>query len=291
MEKKQNPGWLKFWLKNARCTSLPQSLLPAILAVCIATGRDGFSFIYALLAIVGVVAGHLGLNLFDNYFDYKKKGTEFRDKMVKEGMRARISKCTYLTSGAATLQQLLTACLVFSGFALVIGTIIFLKRGEVILYIALITAVLGIFYSGYPLRLSYRGLGELQIGFMFGPLLIMGVYYSACGHLDWATLFISIPVGLLVANILYTHSILDYEPDKKIGKRTLAVLVNNKTWMLVILWIILYLPYISIIYGVVGGYLSKSYYWVFLTFPMACGLFYLMIEYIKDPHKSFEPKF
>ena len=87
--------------------AIPQSLMPAVLAVCMASQRDGFSLLLSCLAVLGVVAGHLSANLFDDYFDYKVKKTDFRQQMEHRGMRARISKCTYLTSGQATLLQLL----------------------------------------------------------------------------------------------------------------------------------------------------------------------------------------
>lgn len=282
---------IHFWCKNARWNSLPQSMLPALLAVSLAFGQEGFSWGYAFLAVVGVISGHLGINLFDDYFDYRKKGTEFRDKLAGEGIRSRIAKCSYITSGAATLRQLRTACLVFCGIALLIGYAIFLKRGEVILYIASITALLGVSYSGTPLRLSYRGLGELQVGLMFGPLLMAGVYYAACGQLHPSVWFISVPVGLLVANILYTHSILDFEPDKRAGKKTLAVLLNHKKAMLVALGILLFGPFLIVVYGTIAAYLSCCYLWVLLVLPMAFGLFYLMVEYVRHPDKVFYPRF
>lgn len=281
---------IRFWLNNSRYNSLPQSVLPALTAVCLAYGHTGFSWLYALLGVFGVITGHLGLNLFDDYFDYRKKNTGYRNEMVREGMRARISKCAYLTSGAATLKQLLVACLVFSGLALVIGFLIYLKRGEVILYLTFITALLGVSYSGAPLRLSYRGLGELQVGIMFGPLLMVGVYYAACGHIAGSVLFASLPIGLLVANILYVHSIMDFEPDRKVGKMTLAVLLNNRTLMLVALGILLFLPFLIIVYGIGTGYLSPYYGIVFLCFPWAFWLFSLMVAYVKDPHRVFKRK-
>lgn len=282
---------IRFWCRNARWNSLPQSMLPAILAVCMALGQEGFAWTYAVLAVFGCAVGHLGMNLFDDYFDYRKKGSEFRDKLAGEGIRSRIAKCSYITSGAVTIRQLLYTCLIFGGIAFVIGWIIFLKRGETILYIALITALLGISYSGDPVRLSYRGFGELQVGFMFGPLLMTGVYYAACGHLDASVWFISIPVGMLVANILYTHSIMDFEPDKKVGKMTLAVLLNNKQAMLVALGLMLFVPFGIVVYGVWAGYLIPLYYIVLLTLPMAAGLFYLMVQYIRYPKKTFQPAF
>ena len=118
----------RFWFKNARPTALPQSLLPAILAFCMASQSEGFSVYLGILAVFGVVMGHLSINLFDDYFDYKVKKTDFRDRMEHKGMRARISKCMYLNSGEATLRQLLIACFVFGAIALSLGYVIYLYR-------------------------------------------------------------------------------------------------------------------------------------------------------------------
>ncbi|MDR0864455.1 MAG: prenyltransferase [Candidatus Symbiothrix sp.] len=281
---------VRFWIQNARSTALPQSLLPAVLAVCLASQTQGFSIYLGILAIMGVIVGHLGLNLFDDYFDYRVKGSEFRDAMARKGFRARIAKCNYITSGQTTLQHLLIACILFGAIALAIGFVIWLFRGNFILWIALLTAVLGISYSGAPLRLSYHGLGEILIGIMFGPLLMIGVYYSACGHFDWPVLFISVPVGLLVANIVYTHAIMDYEPDREVGKMTLAVWLKSKKAMLACLLVLLAGAYASIIGGVVTGYLSPYYLLTLLTLPMAVALFYLMVEFVRHPEKKFSPQ-
>ena len=281
---------IRFWLKNARSTSLPQSLLPAVLAVCMASPTVGFSLWLGLCALLGVVMAHLSLNLFDDYFDYKVKGEEFRANLARKGMRARISKCTYITSGQTTLKQLLAACLTFGGIALCLGLAIFLYRGNTVVGIAAIAAVLGISYSGAPLRLSYHGLGEVVIGIMFGPLAMAGVYYSACGQLDGQLLFISIPVGLLVANIVYTPSIMDYEPDKEVGKMTFAVLLHSKARMLLALLLLLMAAYTCIIAGVVTRYLSDYYLLTLLTLPMALGLFLLMFQFVRHPEKKFTPQ-
>lgn len=282
---------IRFWLKNSRMTALPQSLLPAILAFCMASQKDGFSIPLGLLAVLGVITGHLGMNLFDDYFDYKVKKTDFRSQMQHKGMRARISKCTYLTSGDATLKQLLIACCIFGAVALVIGFTIYIYRGNMIILLAALTAILGISYSGAPLRLSYHGLGEILIGIMFGPMLMSGVFFSACGTFDWSVLFISVPVGLLVANIVYTHAIMDYEPDKEVGKMTFAVLLKDKKRMLFCLSLLLATTFIFVISGVISGYLSPYYLLSLMTLPMAISLFYLMIEFIRNPERNFTPRF
>ena len=281
---------IKFWLINARPTALPQSLLPSILAVALAGTSVGFSWCLSICAVFGVIAAHLALNLFDDYYDYTKKKSDYRDELVHEGMRARIGKCSYLTSGQSTLKQLLAACLVFSIVALFFGSVIFYYRGNFILGITLITSVLGIFYSAPPLRLSYHGLGEILIGIIFGPLNMIGTYYAACGEINNSILLISLPVGLLVMNIVYIHAIMDFIPDKKIGKRTLAVLLNNTTAMLAILFIVLFSPFAMVAFGIIARYLSVYNWFVFLTFPVAVSLFYLMIEFVKHPDKKFTPK-
>jgi 1,4-dihydroxy-2-naphthoate octaprenyltransferase len=282
---------VRFWLHNARSTSLPQSVLPAVLAVCIASQVPGFSIYMGLLAVFGVVMAHLSLNLFDDYFDYKVKGTEFRDAMARKGFRARIAKCRYITSGEVTLPRLLGVCLIFGAIAFVAGCVIWWFRGNVILWITLAAVLLGISYSGAPLRLSYHGLGEIVIGIMFGPLSMTGVYYAACGSFDGSIVFISVPVGLLVANIVYAHAIMDYEPDKEAGKMTFAVLLKDRRWMLFCLLLLLAVSYGCIIGGVWTGYLSKYYLLTLLTVPMAVTLFYLMVEFVRHPDKKFSPRF
>ena len=284
---------IKFWFDNARTMTLPQSLLPAALAIVLAgtAGVGEFSWILALCAILGVMFAHLGLNLFDDYFDYIKKKTDYREELVHEGFRARIGKCTYLTSEQATLKQLLAASFIFSGVAVLLGTIIWLNRSNFVLYIVGITVILGIFYSAPPLRLSYRGFGELIIGVIFGPLNMIGAFYAACGAINTTIVLISIAVGLLVMNIIFIHSILDRIPDKKVGKKTMAILLNNTTTMLCVLFFIIFVPFALIAYGIIANYLSSIYWVVFLVFPLAISLFYSMVEFIRNPERKFSPKF
>ena len=278
------------WLLNARWLALPQSALPAILAVCMASRSEGFTLWLGLLAIVGVMAGHLGMNLFDDYFDYKVRESGYRDTLNRKGFRARISKCDYLTSGQATLRQLLAACIIFGAIALSIGVVIWYFRGNFILWVAIVTAIVGVSYSGPPMQLSYRGLGEVIIGIVFGPLLMTGVYYSACGQWDNSVLFVSIPVGMLVMNIVYSHAIMDYEPDKEVGKMTLAVLLKKPTRMLYVHSLLITFSYLIIIYGIVVDHLSPYYLLCLLTLPTALYQHHLMALFVEQPDRKFTPK-
>jgi 1,4-dihydroxy-2-naphthoate octaprenyltransferase len=252
--------------------------------------KSGFSITLGLLAVFGVMMAHLCMNLFDDYFDYRVKGSEFREAIARKGFRARIAKCIYLTSGEANLKQLLIACFVFGAIAVVSGGVIWWFRGNVVIVLALITGVLGVSYSGPPLRLSYHGWGEILIGILFGPMLMTGVYYVACGHFDWSVIFVSVPVGLLVTNIVYTHAIMDYEPDKEVGKMTFALLLKSKTNLLAGSFFFLFAPFAIIIGGVISGYLSLGYLLPLMSLFMAGKLFYLVLEFVRNPQKKFSPR-
>ncbi len=282
---------LRFWLHNARYYALPQSLLPAITAVFMAIKSPAFSWMYAIFALIGVTFLHLSMNLFDDYFDYKKKGVEIRNKMSAGGVRARIDKCAYITESGTTLKQLLFVSVLFGMIALIFGLIIFIKQGYPILIIAISSGILGISYSANPLKFSYRGFGELIIAIIFGPLLMSGVFYASSGEMNPAVWYISIPIGLLVANIAYTHDIMDFDADIAVGKKTLAVIINNKKWILIISGCFILIPYLFIIIGVIFSQLSPWLLLTLITLPQAITLIYLLIEFYKHPEKKFSVRF
>ena len=167
-----------FWIKNARHISLPQSLLPGFLAIGMSLDYGSFSWGLSLVALCGVACAHLGMNLLDDYYDYRQGSGEKRVKLAAGGVRARVAKYPYLTSGQATVGDLVVAISLFLLLAVVAGSVVIYFRGVVPFYITVVGAILGISYSGKPLRLGYYGYGELLIGLMFGPLLMIP---SVCG--------------------------------------------------------------------------------------------------------------
>jgi 1,4-dihydroxy-2-naphthoate octaprenyltransferase len=282
---------IHFWLWNARWVALPQSILPAVLAVFMAVGYDGFSFSYAILVVFGVIFTHLSINLFDDYFDYKNQNVQIRDRLAEDNIASRIGKCDYLITGKATTKQLFFVASLFLFIAIILGSVIFLYRGNIIMYLAIIGGFLGFFYSSKPFCLSYRGLGEIVVGIMFGPLLMTGVFYAACGVYTYAIGLVSASTGLLVTNILFTHSIMDYQPDKHTGKKTLAILIRSQKGMFAVSCLLNSLPFALIAYGIVAHYLSFWYLLTFLTLPLAGYLVYLVALFFRNPQKKFVPRF
>ena len=85
-----------FWFKNARNIALPQSVLPCLTAIILCIGQEGFLWWLALPVLLGVCAAHLGMNLADDYFDYKHD-SRTRADISSTSVRARMEKCHYLS--------------------------------------------------------------------------------------------------------------------------------------------------------------------------------------------------
>jgi 1,4-dihydroxy-2-naphthoate octaprenyltransferase len=291
---------LKFWYGAARPASLGQSLTPYVLGAVLALGTllyqgtqslvsvwsVGLGLLLAAAGFIGVASAHLGLNLLDDYFDYRGGAVARRKELQDGGMRARMGKCAYLDQGA-TLEDTRRVAIIFIAVALVLGALVLAIRGWEVLIFAGCALVLGLAYAGPPLRLSYHGLGELVIGVIFGPLVVIASYFVICGHIDSIAVWASIPTGLLALNIVHTHAIMDFGPDKAAKRTTLAVLLGSQKLAAFFGAAFIVLAYGAVVTGVVLGFLPVLSLLVLLTLPMAVELVRLVLRYAADHASTF----
>ncbi len=287
-----------FWIRNARAISLPQSALPALLAIVMCIGTPGFTWWLAVLAFVGVCIGHLGMNLADDYYDYRRD-SRIRSTLSSNSIRARMDKCTYINNGDATIKDLQKAVIVFLAIAGGIGIICmfgqwWLHGWKSALWVALYALAgltIGINYSGGVLQLCMHSLGELVIGLMFGPLLMLGMQAAVCGipfSLPMAVM--SIAIGLLVTNILYVHSVMETEADAELGKTTFARLFKSRTTQLFFVAVFALVPFALIVLGIVLGWWSCWYLTTLLTLPMSVYLIYSLSRFVKGLPTNDNPR-
>ena len=276
-----------FWFKNARNIALPQSVLPCLTAIILCIGQEGFLWWLALPILLGVCAVHLGMNLADDYFDYKHD-SRTRANISSTSVRARMEKCHYLMREGdeakgekATLRQLGWAIVGFLSFAAVMGAIAFIAQWLIhgwqaamgIVVYAVIGLIVGINYSGKPLELGFHGLGELVIGLMFGPLLMLGVQAALTGTpFSWQMLCMSIAIGCMVTNIVYVHSVMEVNADAELGKMTFARLLKNKAAMIVFIGFFALMPFAILALGIGLGWWSAWYLLTLVTLPMSIFL-------------------
>jgi 1,4-dihydroxy-2-naphthoate octaprenyltransferase len=86
----------------------------------------------------------------------------------------------------------------------------------------------GWFYTAGPFAFAYTGLGEIVVFIFMGPVMVLGSYFVLMQRVPAHVLWISAPVGLLVAAILHANNMRDLEGDLAKGKRTLANLLGRR---------------------------------------------------------------
>lgn len=103
------------------------------------------------------------------------------------------------------------------------GLAIALYREPAVLWVGLAGIVLGWSYHGPPLRLSYRGFGELDVMICFGPLIALGTYLVQVHAVHADVVWLSFPLGIFIAAFLWANEFPDHDADSGAGKRNLIV--------------------------------------------------------------------
>lgn len=269
---------LSFWFKTARGYSLPMSVMswsvPFIFGIV-----DKGNIFYGIIALVGIIFAHLGVNLFDDFVDYllAKKNTKSEEEIILQK-----GKCAYLINKEINLKQLAIAIGVMFTLALICGAFLTIKTGIAVVVITLIAGLIGILY---PI-LSFVALGELAVGIMFAPLLYTGVYYVMTKSFSLELLPIAISTGILTIGLLHAHMFLDIDYDIPNKKKTLCLMAGSKTNAVRNQLILMILGYLNVIFFIVKGELSPTYLATFLSFPTAIVLYKIMKKSIDKPDEE-----
>jgi 1,4-dihydroxy-2-naphthoate octaprenyltransferase len=84
-------------------------------------------------------------------------------------------------------------------------------------------------------------------------------------------------------NILYTHSSIDLEADKSVGKLTLAGLIPARKGRLAVSFFLSFSPYVAIALCVGFSLLKTWFLLTFLTLPLAIALMLSILEFCRAP--------
>jgi 1,4-dihydroxy-2-naphthoate octaprenyltransferase len=256
-------GWLT--LRATRLPFLSATIVPVLLGIAIAAAHGFFDLGSVVLTVIGASFVQLGVNTANDVFDAAQGADDANVTPTQYSGGSRV-----IQYGLLSLRQMATLATAFYVAAALIGLVLLAMRGSTAL---LATGVLGIVLSvGYtapPLKLAYRGLGEIVVAIGFGPLMLLGAYVvQSGGELSWEPFVASIPVALLVALILYVNEIPDRRGDARAGKRTLPVrwspgaVIRGYDAAVVA-------AYGAVVAGVVVGLLPVTALLVLVTIPLA----------------------
>lgn len=208
----------------------PFLLLPPTLvaAGAAAAAWDGaFSWARTLLALIGLVALHMAVNILNEWSD-------MRTGIDLETQRTPFSGGSgTLPAGGMGTKTALVFGLVCSGVGLTIGLWFLWKVGWFLLPIMLAGAVSVLTYTDVLARI---GVGEIAAGFGLGAGPVVGAALVQGGGWSDAAAAASIPAFFMTFNLLLLNEFPDEKADRGGGRRNLVILLGRKTaaWIYVV---------------------------------------------------------
>jgi len=220
-------------IQASRPKTLPAAVVPVWLGGVLAWRLTGqFNWWLALCTLMGAIFIQIATNFFNDAIDSAKGADTDR----------RIGPQRVTASGQLSRKAVYGAAFTCLGLASVFGWFLFLERGWIMIAIGLPSFYLAYGYTGGPLPLAYRGLGEIFVILFFGLIAVGGTVFVQTGELTPGSVLLGLQVGMLSAVLIAINNIRDREEDASTGKKTLVVLLGrrNAVRMLTMLTI---LPY------------------------------------------------
>ena len=266
------------WLVISRAGVLPMTLTAGAVAGLLAVRHHGFAAGWYALAFAGIVLAHVSNNLLNDLFD-TEVGLDTRDYP-----RALYAPHPIL-SGMIDRAGLLRAAVAVNLADVAILIVLVAARGWIVLALGLAGVALNIAYTAPPLRLKKRGLGELDVLVVWGPLMIVGTYYAAVGTIPWHIWPASIPYGLLCTAVLMGKHIDKLPWDQAAGVRTLPVILGEARARVVTeaLMVAFYL-------AIVGCVIARALPWTALAVFGALPLLWRALKWLRRPKPAAPPR-
>ena len=213
------PSTLRAWIIASRPHTLMIGVNPVLVGSALAWAETGrLDVPLMLLSMLGALLLQTGTNLDNDVSDFER-GTD-------RAGRIGLPRATAL--GLLTPRQVRTASRGCFGLATVIGLILSWHGGWPIFVAGLASAAAAMSYSGGPRPISYTPFGDLVVWIFFGLVAVSGTYYLQTLTLSPGVLVAATMVGLPAAAVLVVNNYRDLEPDRAVGKRTLAVCLGRR---------------------------------------------------------------
>lgn len=229
------------------------------------------SLLMTLVLFLICVLMQSAVNVFDDYFDYKK-GTDTQENSSKDKFDAvlvynQVNPKSVLALGIGLLVA-----------AFLLGLYVIACSGLIPLAIGIVGALVVVAYAGGKLPLSHLPVGEVMSGFVMGGLIPLACTYALMGCLDWFVLLFAVPIMIGIGMINATNNTCDIEKDTLVERHTLAVKLGRerapKTYKaFVVIWIACIVALVALRY-------TASLPWLVL---MLLGAFPVLRALFKNP--------
>jgi len=209
------------WLIITRASVFSMTITSGLIGGLLAAQTDdvSISWWFFALAMAGLVLAHAANNMINDYFDTTGG--------VDDPLYPRAQYMPHpLLSNLISKRGLITAILAVNVVDAAIMLYLTSERGPLVLLFALLGLFISVFYVAPPIVLKRRGLGEIGVLIVWGPLMIGGTYFIAAGEIApwvWAA---CAPYSLVVMCVLIGKHLDKFDVDSAKGIRTLPVLLG-----------------------------------------------------------------
>lgn len=250
---------LKIWIQAVRAFSFTASMIPVFVGAMLALSYGGEVqwYLFPLVVICSLLF-HAGTNLVSDYFDFQR-GVDRKGTFGSSGV---------LVNGLLEPWQVLNGGLILFGLGFVLGLFLVWYRGMPIFWLGVVGLLGGFFYTGKPIGYKYIALGDFLVFALMGPLMVIGSYYVLTGDYSTRVLYVSLPIGFLVAAILHANNLRDIVHDTEANVRTLANTLGLKAAKIEYYFLIVG-AYLSVIIMVLASIVEPWALLVLLSVPPA----------------------
>jgi 1,4-dihydroxy-2-naphthoate octaprenyltransferase len=244
------------------------------LGALIASLAGHFNPVLYLVTFGGMLAFHAAKNMINDFYDVKHN-------VDRVGAPTTKYRPHPIASGAESPYTIRRWAALFYGLTLLAGAYLAILRSPWIILLMVIGVAGSLLYTADPIVLKARGLGELTVFLMWGPLIPLGAYLVQTGTISALPVLLATPVGLLVALVLLANNIRDIEYDGSMGMKTVPVLLGRRRGILLYRSLLLVI-YLFVPVFIAGGLLPFWSLLVLLTLPGALGLWRMFGDTIPD---------
>lgn len=201
-------------LLASRPKTLPAAVAPVVAGSALAwrlTG--GISWGLAWCTLLSTIAIQVATNYFNDAVD-ARKGAD---------TAARLGPLRATAAGLIPPRTMLAAGGVMLLAAVLISLPMVAARGWPVVGIGVVSLFFTYGYTGGPVPLAYRGLGEIFVLLFFGLVAVAGTVFVQTGEWRVEALWLGAQVGMLSTVLIAINNLRDRVEDAGSNKRTLAV--------------------------------------------------------------------
>jgi len=239
------------WIAGARPKTLPAAIAPVLVGTSFAGYNS--SVLHTLLALIVALALQVGVNYANDYSD-GIKGTD----------TDRVGPMRLVGSGAASADAVKKAALISFLISALAGLILASRTSWLLIILGAICILAAWTYTGGPKPYGYQALGEVSVFIFFGVVATVGTYFVQTESVSREVLLASFAMGALACAILVLNNLRDLPKDEQAGKKTLAVVMGDKSTRDLYKW----LMFFALVMSVALTFFSFFYLLALVSLPL-----------------------